>query len=146
VYLSDFSHIDEQFYEDSHMHDHPPCAPHIMKSVNDEDDIRRFHDFYPLFVGKSLLDFGCGNGGFLALAKTAAVSVTGIEPDKCWTDLHDRTGIPVVSSFSSLPDKAQFDVVTMFHVLEHIPDPIPILKKILNYLKSSGGGGEKADS
>ena len=71
VRLSSFSHIDEHFYQDSRMHDNSPCDPRIVQKVGDEDDIRRFHDFYPLFDGKSLLDFGCGSGGFLALAKTS---------------------------------------------------------------------------
>ncbi|MDR2821321.1 MAG: class I SAM-dependent methyltransferase [Desulfovibrio sp.] len=143
VRLSSFSHIDAHFYEDSHMRDGTPCDPKIMQTVGDENNVRRFHDFYPLFAGKSLLDFGCGDGGFLALAKTKADIVLGLEPDKGWIDVHKNMGIPVVRHLADIPDDSRFDVVTMFHVLEHLSNPLEIIRNILKYLKINtvGGGG-----
>jgi 2-polyprenyl-3-methyl-5-hydroxy-6-metoxy-1,4-benzoquinol methylase len=140
VRLSSFSHIDECFYSDSHMHDSAPCEPQIVKKVGDEDDIRRFHDFYPLFDGKSLLDFGCGSGGFLSLSKTRAASVMGLEPDKGWSGVHQQLGIPVTRSLGELPAESRFDVISMFHVLEHISNPLPLLSDILNLLSNDGKG------
>jgi hypothetical protein len=56
VSLSDCSHIDAHFYENSQMRNGVPCEPDLLKTVSDRDDIRRFHDFYSWFRGKALLD------------------------------------------------------------------------------------------
>lgn len=44
------------------------------------DDERRFQMLKPLLVNKSVLDVGCGTGGFLRLARGVALSVMGVEP------------------------------------------------------------------
>ena len=139
VRLSSFAHMVDNFYEDSHMHDSTPYNPEVMEKVANEDDVRRFHDFYPIFKGKSLLDFGCGSGQFLALAKTTAQQVCGVEPDRSWLDIHKQMGLKVAPTLSGLDTKNNIDVITMFHVLEHIADPFEALRGIKNYLAPKTG-------
>jgi 2-polyprenyl-3-methyl-5-hydroxy-6-metoxy-1,4-benzoquinol methylase len=134
VRLSSFNHIDGHFYEDFHMHDAPPCDPYLVQVMGDEDDYRRFHDFYRLFAGKNLLDFGCGSGGFLSLAKTRAATALGLEPDRGWAETHRALGVAIVHSLSGVSPDSRFDLITMFHVLEHIADPLLLLGNIKKYL------------
>lgn len=88
-----------------------------------------------------LLDIGCGNGVLLR-------TFSGIAPD--WTlagaDLDDRhratvEAIPGVERFyagpaEEIPD--QFDVITMQHVLEHVPEPVDVLGKLAGRLNPGG--------
>ena len=43
------------------------------------DDYRRYSMLVDLLPGKNLLDFGCGNGGFLSLSAALAKSIKGVE-------------------------------------------------------------------
>lgn len=142
VVLSSFEHISKSFYEDSRMHADAPCAQDIITQIGHEDGARRYNDFLHFLVEKNVLDIGCGDGSFLALAKTVASKVVGVEPDKRWRAKHKTLGLEVVPSLSDLPSGAIFDTVSMFHVLEHIPDPLQLLDNILTFLekKSKGGG------
>ena len=68
-----------------------------------------------------VLDFGCGNGGFLLRAKTLAASVAGIElEDRVREEVSD---IDIFEFCKDLPDGAQYDLITAFHVIEHLEDP-----------------------
>ncbi len=137
VMLSSFDHITGSFYEDSHMHDAKPVSSRLAQRVSTEDSIRRFRDFVPFFTGKRLLDIGCGSGDFLALAKTQAKEIYGVEPDRQWLAEHERLGIPTLRGCSDLPGFA--DVITMFHVLEHIPDPRSFLRQVAEKLEPAEG-------
>ena len=85
---------------------------------------------------KKLLDIGCGTGAFLHFAKNNNWSVTGIEPDdnarKIANELTDEA---VYNSEKISELKANsFDVITLWHVLEHLPnleEQVLIFKKLL---------------
>lgn len=136
VTLSSFDHISKNFYEDSRMHADIPCVPDIMTQIGHKDCARRYNDFVNFLVDKNVLDIGCGDGAFLALAKTIAARVAGVEPDKQWKARHKILGLDVAPSLSDLPAGSLFDTVTMFHLLEHIPDPLPFLEHIKHFLSS----------
>ena len=71
-----------------------------------------------------LLDIGCGVGDFLLQIKKMGWEVMGIEPsEQAQTIAESRLGFkPLLPSESaSLPDQS-FDVITMWHVLEHVDD------------------------
>ena len=89
----------------------------------------------------SVCDIGCGIGTFLVAAQNSGWAVTGIEPnDKARRLCHDRLGTEVV--FPSLEaasfGPASFDVVTLWHVLEHLPSPRQTLQEIHRLLKDEG--------
>src|SRR5690606_19299048 len=69
----------------------------------------------------NLLDIGAGTGDFLAFAKTKKWEVLGIEPSSKAKALARKKGIPFVENTRDLSDNS-FDVVTMWHVLEHVED------------------------
>ncbi len=88
-----------------------------------------------------VLDIGCAGGAFLRAAQGLGVSAIGIEPSKWLSEyarskhhLDVRTGTLFDHSF---PD-ATFDLVTLWDVIEHVPDPSAELKEIHRILKSDG--------
>lgn len=78
-----------------------------------------------------ILDYGCGSGEFLATMKSQQWKISGIEPsEKAQLKAQSITGTTIASSLSELPEK-KFSAITLWHVLEHIPD----LNGVLNDLK-----------
>lgn len=85
---------------------------------------------------KNLLDVGCGTGDFLQIAKQNNWTVTGIEPNEQARILANRkTGNAVFDIEQLLKlNSESFDVITLWHVLEHLPnleEHIYIFKKLL---------------
>ena len=80
----------------------------------------------------NLLDIGAGTGDFLAFAKMKKWEVLGIEPSSKAKELARKKGIPFIENIQDLSDNS-FDVITMWHVLEHVEnleDQITELKRI----------------
>lgn len=130
VSLSSFAHITDSFYYNSHMHDSTPCDSALEILQSQEDSGRRYIQFHDHFAGKRLLDIGCGTGGFLLKARELATSVAGVEPECRLYPHFQEHGLAVYPDIRGVPTSFEPDIVTMFHVLEHIPDPISILKQI----------------
>lgn len=85
----------------------------------------------------ALLDIGCGTGDFLVEAKKRGWTTTGFEPNDKASTLASKKGIDVVSNLSALPDHA-FDVITLWHVLEHIPNLEEQIIELSRLLKPAG--------
>lgn len=91
--------------------------------------------------GVRLLDIGCSNGLFLAEARAKGYDVHGAEisPEtaqfaRSHFELPVHTGSYELAGF----DKGSFDVITLFDVTEHLPDPFAELKRVREYLKPGG--------
>ncbi|RFM27580.1 class I SAM-dependent methyltransferase [Deminuibacter soli] len=87
-----------------------------------------------------LLDVGAGTGAFAAVMQEAGWQVTGLEPDdiaRANAQTHHQLTLQTLDSLYSLPD-AQFDVITMWHVLEHVHDLHGYLTTFQRILKPGG--------
>lgn len=76
-------------------------------------------------TGIKLLDYGCATGEFLLRAKSKGIATMGFEPDGAAREKARRKGVTVVEKTEDLLDNdslGRFDVITLWHVLEHIPD------------------------
>jgi len=141
VFLSSFNHINNGFYESSGMDEvgivnfNTGDVEEWLRKTKYDDD-RRFHFCSPLIDNKSVLDFGCGNGGFLLKARKKANKIVGIEPAKSLKSHFLKNEIVVHSNIDALSET--FDIFTIFHVLEHIPDPRELLVKLGERLKEGG--------
>ncbi len=85
----------------------------------------------------TLLDIGSGTGEFLVNAKKKGWNVQGIEPNSKARALASKKGIELLDSIQELPNK-EFDVITLWHVLEHLPNLDDTIKTIERLLKPDG--------
>jgi SAM-dependent methyltransferase len=86
------------------------------------------------------LDVGCGSGGTLGVARTLGWAPAGIEMDAAAAEKARRYSDSVwtgdVLSAPFLP--ASFDLVSAYHVLEHVPQPVEMLRRMLAWLAPGG--------
>ena len=87
--------------------------------------------------GGRLLDIGAGTGDFLAAAKKRGWEVFGAEPNEDARKLSAGKGVELQKETSVFPDH-HFDVITMWHVLEHVPNLDEQLKELQRLLKPDG--------
>jgi len=91
-----------------------------------------------LHPGKGiLLDIGTGTGDFLTVAKKDGWKIFGVEPNTKARGLATGKGMEVLPSLEDLRED-QFDVITLWHVLEHLPDVEHQLNKFHKLLKPDG--------
>lgn len=84
----------------------------------------------------SILDFGCGTGEFLHSMQTEGWSVMGVEPsDIARSKAEALTNQKIYNSLELTPG---FDVITAWHVVEHVPDLIETIQKLKGLLKKDG--------
>jgi 2-polyprenyl-3-methyl-5-hydroxy-6-metoxy-1,4-benzoquinol methylase len=85
----------------------------------------------------SVLDFGCGTGGFLAQCKSSGLQVSGVEPsEKARAIASKKTDSEIKKSLDDL--RSNFDVITLFHVLEHVPELNQTLMRLASLLEKNG--------
>jgi len=138
AFLSSFEHIKNDFYENSNMHTNETIDIKNWIKVTEADDERRFQYLKEIIPDKSLLDFGCGTGNFLVKASGLTDKVYGIEPETRLTEHFNKMNLKVFRSASEIPSKTKYDIITLFHVLEHILDPKVILVELSKLLKDKG--------
>lgn len=86
-----------------------------------------------------ILDYGCGTGEFLKFAKKQGWKVAGVEPnEKARDQANLKLKNKIRSSIEELKKNSTYDVITLFHVLEHIHDLRKSCKKIISHLNSNG--------
>ncbi len=87
---------------------------------------------------RSILDIGAGTGDFLVSCQQDGWKVTGVEPNENAKNIaQEKLGKTLNSEFSSLTHH-KFDVITMWHVLEHMPDINDTIETLKNLLKPDG--------
>jgi 2-polyprenyl-3-methyl-5-hydroxy-6-metoxy-1,4-benzoquinol methylase len=87
-----------------------------------------------------LLDFGCGDGRFMAQMAHLGWTVAGVEPDPAAVrTIKDRFGFEARPSLEGADGwKQQFDVVTINHAIEHVPDPLQTIRDCAALLRPGG--------
>lgn len=102
----------------------------------------RIRDVKNLFLGKpgKILDIGCGKGLFLAGLKGLGWQAKGVELSETSGQYARSLGLDIcarpVEDCTFEPES--FDVITLFHSLEHIPNPTQTLQHIYGLLRPGG--------
>lgn len=84
-----------------------------------------------------LLDIGAGTGDFLVVAKNDGWQTTGIEPNAKAKSIAINKGVNFAGNLSDL-ESHSFDVITMWHVLEHVPNLEEYILELKRLLKPTG--------
>lgn len=137
-------HDARQFYEEeyrlSYKHTYSPKPKHVLRAGHAA--LSRFEKIERLLSSrKAVLDVGTGGGEFAYLLQSLGHGVSGIEPNRGYADYSIREyGLTVQVGFvqdAAFPSES-FDVVTIWHVLEHTEDPGFILALLRSWLKPDG--------
>ncbi len=94
----------------------------------------------PIVVGGRFLDVGCGSGDMVAAMGRLGMESEGVEPSRYAATKAAEAGLKVTCALlhdAAFPD-ASFDAVSMFHVLEHTPQPVDVLRECRRILKPGG--------
>ncbi len=87
-----------------------------------------------------LLDVGCGNGEFLLTAASCGWQGLGLELDQAALDIATAAGADVlradISALGQLND--HFDYITLSHIIEHLHDPVALLRSCYRLLRKDG--------
>jgi 2-polyprenyl-3-methyl-5-hydroxy-6-metoxy-1,4-benzoquinol methylase len=88
-----------------------------------------------------ILDYGCGNGKFLMRLQTLGYELHGAEYDPHLLGKLASAGIAIhhVATLKAKQWNRAFDHITLSHVLEHVPDPLALLRRLFGWLKPGGG-------
>lgn len=85
----------------------------------------------------SILDFGCGTGDFLKYFQKKGWIIRGIEPNNEARKIaSEKTNIEIYSKL--IKDKSKYTAITLWHVLEHIPDINQTLELLKTKLDKKG--------
>ena len=126
-----------KFYEESNMRPVEKTIQEIRNATYN-DDYRRYIFVKNMIENKSLLDFGAGAGGFLSLTKNTAKYICGIELEKPMRkQIKEEDGTDCFTNIKEIEGK-KFDIITMFHVLEHLPNPVETLQSLAKQLSDEG--------
>src|SRR5205807_9042849 len=88
-----------------------------------------------------LLDVGCGNGGFGAQMRAFGWRGLGVDIDSKALERARAAGVPVRQTTIEQLDPTEvgeFDAVTFDHVIEHIPEPVSLLRHAFRLLRPGG--------
>ena len=120
-----------------------PVRSHSLRALDRDHGIRNLCRAVPAPAQPpgQILDIGCGTGLFLASMRERGWHVAGIEPSPAMATFARQTlGLDIRQGRIEeveLP-AAAYDVITLWHVLEHVQDPALTLRKVYRALRPSG--------
>jgi|APSaa5957512493_1039668.scaffolds.fasta_scaffold19071_2 SAM-dependent methyltransferase len=126
----DFSHVTTKIYENLGAEDfHADGADLQIERQRlyswNKKRISIMKDFFPNMKGETVLDFGCGSGGFIEQAQGAFKKVVGFDVSDQICQVHESNGWECYNSLKNID--IRFDIMTLFNVLEHVPEPWELL-------------------
>jgi 2-polyprenyl-3-methyl-5-hydroxy-6-metoxy-1,4-benzoquinol methylase len=90
-------------------------------------------------IGPRLTDIGAGGGEFVYLARRKGWDARGIEPNEGYADFaRSAYGVTVETAHLDALESRSANIITLFHVLEHLPDPARAIAKIFHALEADG--------
>ena len=110
-------------------------AYHIVKNIALKNKLNLINSGNPQ-KGR-ILDIGAGTGDFLLTAKENGWDTVGVEPSDRAKSIAIKKGISFVEKISELENNS-FDVITMWHVLEHVPNLELQIQELKRLLKPTG--------
>ncbi|NJN67379.1 MAG: class I SAM-dependent methyltransferase [Chloroflexaceae bacterium] len=138
MFLSRTDHIQLSHYSQQRDFSYWSASNRSQATMNTlDDDQRRARQFELIIRSKKWLDFGTGAGGILDLLAEKAAEAYAIEPQTHTRNELVRCGYKVFQDISQIQNE-YIDIVTLFHVFEHLLDPIETLNSIAEKLVESG--------
>ncbi|MFV0305153.1 MAG: class I SAM-dependent methyltransferase [Moheibacter sp.] len=133
----------DKYYESENYISHTDASKSLFEKVY--QIIKNYNIRYKFSLlsnkstSKKLLDYGCGTGEFLAYAQKKKILIYGIEPNNnARTIAEKKVGKKNIGATEIQSISEQFDYITLWHVLEHIPNLFEFIKELKSHLKDDG--------
>jgi 2-polyprenyl-3-methyl-5-hydroxy-6-metoxy-1,4-benzoquinol methylase len=107
----------------------------FIKNYNLKHKVRLLNSLFP--EKGSLLDIGAGTGDFLVTAKENNWRVAGVEPNQKARRYAKTKGVNLAAALNLIPI-CSYDIITLWHVLEHMPNLNDQLAHITRLVKNGG--------
>jgi SAM-dependent methyltransferase len=129
----------DSYFEAYSVH-HAPTKGYVEgRTVAEESGQRRLKALAHVIPRGRLLDVGCAGGHFLGVARAFGYEVTGVEYNSSMASAARERGLTVLQGdVMQLEIPGRFDVVHLEDVLEHMPDPYALLRRLTLNLTASG--------
>ncbi len=118
-----------------------PGGKYLISSYVRSAHILRQKVVLQYLASGKLLDVGCGTGEFLTLFDSHFWNLNGVEINHHLTQTI-RINYPKIKIFSKTLEtfypKSKYDIITLWHVFEHLPDPLVVIKKCKRLLNDGG--------
>lgn len=131
----------EKYYDSEEYQSHHNSKKTIFNFIYNVVKKRSFKTKIKLFKNgtsnQSVLDIGAGTGDFLLYCKENNFKVTGVEPNSIARQQALEKGLKLHEKLENLQGSS-FDVITMWHVLEHVPNLYECLDQLKSLLNPKG--------
>jgi 2-polyprenyl-3-methyl-5-hydroxy-6-metoxy-1,4-benzoquinol methylase len=130
------------YYETSYRADYKgQTTPPIRKIVRGFLGAADRRSTLRAFRARTMLDVGCGAGELVYLMRREGLDASGLEPGIAFADFA-RTVLDVPIQTAGVDDATiaaeSQDLVTMYHALEHVPDPMAVLMTVRPWIRQGG--------
>lgn len=138
VFLDSFEHINEHYFEKNEFLQSKEVAGTIARRLRhfEAENRNRYQRVAPLVSNKHVIEIGCGAGALFEMINPIVSSMVGIERTVAFKERLEERGHTIVPDLASCEQPA--DVIISFHVLEHVSDPVGLLRE--SYDKLAPGG------
>lgn len=131
----------EKYYQSEEYQSHHNSKKSVLNFLYNTVKKRSFKKKKSLFQkgkpDKTILDIGAGNGDFLLYCQENKFNVTGIEPSHAAREIAKEKGVQLKEKLEDVLG-AKFDVITMWHVLEHVPNLYECISQLKDLLDEKG--------
>lgn len=138
--IDDLSQFYKEDYRKSYKNAEVPRKKHIYRAGGVAlDRWARLHHYLP--AGTRAIDFGAGGGEWAYLLKSRGVDIFGIEPNRGYGGFaRDHYDLDLFLGMYQEADveRGSFEVATLFHVLEHLKDPVDDVRNMAAFLRDGG--------
>ena len=97
----------------------------------------KYKTIEPYVSSKSILDYGCGNGEFLNYVSKRGLNGVGVEKSNHSQKICKKKDLKVFPTIQGLTNK-RFDIISLWHVLEHVSNPSKTISSLSTILSNRG--------
>lgn len=114
-------------------------AAQQAQAVDDREEIIAWLETMTDLKPRSILDVGCNRGYLLAAAARRGWQPSGVELSLVSAAAaRERFGFPIYPNLEALPEGQLFDLITCWHVVEHLHHPVQMLQQLYDLLTPDG--------